>query len=544
MAIASIEDQLEDDARLDSRKVVPHTHPDNERATPHSSRSVLGTILIWVPTLLVFGILAGLAWFGHANNWSLPRMSREVAPVGPRWCETHGVAEEECIICQPGLVEDPPELTFCHVHGVHGCVLDDPSLAKTKRPATVMESDLDRARRALAVRPRRENNSLSATPGTRVQFASIDALRQAGVDVEPVTTRAIVETISAPAEIRYDATKTAIVSPAADGIVRQVLVQVGDEVEAGDVIAVVDSEKVGRQKAELSAALAEESVRRTELSRISSAAESGAISRQRVLEVQGQVRQAEVAVDRAVRALENYGIDVDGTGLRQLDSKAADEVVRRLGQDDLRSESGENWIAVLAPLSGRSTEREAVVGEVVNRGARLFGVSDTATMWLDLRVRAEDASLVSIGQTIRFEAEGGTHATGPVIWISSNVDSQTRTVRVRAAVPNADGQLRNEQFGTGEVVLREEADAIVVPDDAVQWDGQNMLVFVRDSRFFEEDRPKFFVARSVRAGVSQDGFTEIIAGVLPGEVVASGGSDVLRAQLLKSNLGAGCTCGH
>jgi len=96
----------------------------------------------------------------------------------------------------------------------------------------------------------------------------------------------------------------------------------------------------------------------------------------------------------------------------------------------------------------------------------------------------------------------------------------------------------------GEIILRDESDAIVVPKSSVQWDGENTLVFVRDARFFEKDRPKFFVARSVRVGVNQDGFTEIIAGVLPGEVVASSGSDVLRAQLLKNNLGAGCTCGH
>ena len=109
---------------------------------------------------------------------------------------------------------------------------------------------------------------------------------------------------------------------------------------------------------------------------------------------------------------------------------------------------------------------------------------------------------------------------------------------------NSDGELRNESFGTGEIILRDESDAIVVPNSSVQWDGENTLVFVRDARFFEKDRPKFFVARSVRVGVTHDGFTEIIAGVLPGEVVASSGSDVLRAQLLKNNLGAGCTCGH
>ena len=158
---------------------------------------------------------------------------------------------------------------------------------------------------------------------------------------------------------------------------------------------------------------------------------------------------------------------------------------------------------------------------------------------------AEEASLAQIGQEVRYRPDGqAKEHRGKVIWISSDVDRQTRTVRVRAELANGDGSLRNESFGLSEIVLRDESDAIVVPDSSVQWDGENTLVFVRDKRFFEKDRPKFFVARSVRVGVSQGGFTEIIAGVLPGEVVASSGSDVLRAQLLKNNLGAGCTCGH
>ena len=44
-------------------------------------------------------------------------------------------------------------------------------------------------------------------------------------------------------------------------------------------------------------------------------------------------------------------------------------------------------------------------------------------------------------------------------------------------------------------------------------------------------------------GPRTEKFTEIIAGVLPGEVVATKGSDVLRAELLKNNLGEGCCCG-
>jgi len=55
-------------------------------------------------------------------------------------------------------------------------------------------------------------------------------------------------------------------------------------------------------------------------------------------------------------------------------------------------------------------------------------------------------------------------------------------------------------------------------------------------------RPKFFHVRSVRPGVKEGATTEIIAGLMPGEVIASKNSVVLEAQLLKEQLGAGCAC--
>ena len=209
------------------------------------------------------------------------------------------------------------------------------------------------------------------------------------------------------------------------------------------------------------------------------------------------------------------------------------------------STGGDNLVAVTAPIEGRIVDREVTIGEVVDRGSRMFRIADTRTVWLDLRVAAEQASLARLGLPVRSQGDGSqVKHEGLITWISTNVDPQTRTVRVRAELPNADASLRNESFGLGEIVLRQEPAAIVVPEESLQWDGSSHVVFVRDARFFEKDRPKFFVTRSVRPGAKQDGVVEIIAGVLPGEVVASSSSDVLRAQLLRSNLGAGCTCGH
>ena len=160
-----------------------------------------------------------------------------------------------------------------------------------------------------------------------------------------------------------------------------------------------------------------------------------------------------------------------------------------------------------------------------------------------LNVRQEDAKYVRRGQTVRFQADNGDRmVAGQIAWISPAVDEQTRTVQVRVAVANEDGALQDKTFGTGRIILREEPNAIVVPRDAVQSTPDASFVFVRDKNYFDEKSPKFFHVRQVRLGARDDQYVELLAGVLPGEVIASKGSNVLLAQLLRSNLGAGCGC--
>jgi hypothetical protein len=69
-------------------------------------------------------------------------------------------------------------------------------------------------------------------------------------------------------------------------------------------------------------------------------------------------------------------------------------------------------------------------------------------------------------------------------------------------------------------------------------------VIVRDKGYFDTpDSPKVFHVREVRLGGRDDRLTEVIVGLMPGEVVAAKGSDVLRAELLKNSLGEGCCSG-
>jgi multidrug efflux pump subunit AcrA (membrane-fusion protein) len=161
-------------------------------------------------------------------------------------------------------------------------------------------------------------------------------------------------------------------------------------------------------------------------------------------------------------------------------------------------------------------------------------------MWLLLDVPVEDAAYVAKGQKVLFRPDGdATQHTGIVTWISTEVDTQTRTVKVRAELANEAGRLRNEWFGAARIVLREETEAIVVPKQAIHWEGCCHVAFVRDKDYLREGAYKVFHTRMVRPGVTNGDLTEIIAGLLPGEVIATKGSAVLRAELLKGNLGAG-----
>jgi cobalt-zinc-cadmium efflux system membrane fusion protein len=126
-----------------------------------------------------------------------------------------------------------------------------------------------------------------------------------------------------------------------------------------------------------------------------------------------------------------------------------------------------------------------------------------------------------------------TDAVGQVTWVGVTADETTRTVPVWADLPNPHGRLRVATLGTGRIVLREEAAVVLVPTVALQTVGDVPVVFVRDKEFLSSGGPKAFHVRPVLVGARTAREVEVIAGLWPGEVVATKGSDVLLNELRK-----------
>lgn len=521
-------------------------------------------------TAFVLAGLGGLAYWGHQTGWKAPKLSQVVGSTAAAekedWCETHNVPDSKCLACHPELRGDDPK-DWCREHGVpeskctvcHPEILAQGQAADWCREHGVPESQCTLCQPEVAVKgaappsetgvtvqldpeaTHAKNPLACQTHAIRVQFASAEAVRKAGVRLEAVQERPMAARVSATGEIAYDQTRIARLSTKAAGTVWRVEKVVGQEVAKGDVLALVDAVEVGRAKAEFLQALASADVKSKVHERIQTSAREGYRTQAELQEAEANLREAKIRVSTAQQALINLGLPIRLEDVKGLAEDELMERMRFIGLPDKLKETLDgdtttaNLIPVVAPFDGIVVDREIVAGETVDTSKTLFVVADTRHMWVMLNVRQEDADLVAIGQTVVFRPDGAHDGavTGRITWISTEIDEQTRTLQVRAEVKNPEGRLRANTFGTAYIVVRESPTAVAVPTEAIHWEGCCHVVFVRLT-------DEIFQTRKVRLGAKSGPYTEVVVGVVPGEVVATTGSHVLKSEMLKSKLGAGC----
>ena len=520
--------------------------------SPRASRGHLNqfvrAILSTIPTFLVLASAAAIGWWGHHNEWKLPKFSALNGEVEETddWCKEHSVPESICIECKPELAPMAKPVGWCKIHGIPECVLCNPSLAQTLEPATVSASDLARAKRGLDFAPRPENNPICKTHLRRIQFTDAATVEKAGIAVEPVWLAPAMEFVAAPGEIGYDQTKVAHLSSRSPGSVWRVFKHLGDTVKTGDVLALIDASDVGKAKAELLQAFGLLQLKTQTLASVKSS--GGAVPEVRVREVEAALREAEIRLNAARQSLVNLGLpleksEIQGQNAEQLEARLQffaipNDVAKSLDPKSTTS----NLLPLVAPMDGVIVSRDVVTGEVVNNAQILFELVDTRFLWLTLDVKGEDAKRLKLGQPVRFQSDSDDEQlTGKLAWTSTQADVKTRTVKVRANIPDPNGKYRANSFGSGRVILREEAEVVSVPNDAIQTDGCCQIVFVRDKDYLKTESLKVFHIRKIRTGAKSETQTEVI-GIIPGELVVTKGSGLLLTELLRGNLGAGCAC--
>ena len=544
----------------------------SETQMPESVRRAQGSAfskgLGWLPSALAWVALLGVAWWGHHTGWSAPSFAAlfgSGVAGSEDWCAEHGVPASRCIACHPELAGESAA-DWCKEHGVpeSKCTVCHPEILKTgvandwcpehqvpESCCTICHPELARRGEVAAGESEPTVTGLEPapvhlpTPGRdpktcqkhalKVQFASTAALAKAGVELGQVVERPMAESIAVPAEVDYDRARYGKAIARTAGIARYVGKQPGATVAQGELLAVVEAAEVGRAKSELLAAFAAQATAATTLQRLERAVAAGTRTEAERLQAEAAARAAAIRLYDAQQALLALGLPLP-------EGAPTPATVARLGLAEpvlTADQASANLLPVRAPLAGVIVARELVAGEAISAGQALFTIADTRWLAVMMDVGPASARRIALGAHVVFRPQSARDAAveGTVDWIATAVDERTRTLRMRALVDNADGALPANSFGTAQVVIRPTARAIAVPNAAVQWEGCCQIVFVRLA-------DTVFQPRKVRLGARDAAYTEVQVGLLPGEVVATVGSSVLTAAILKSNLGAGCCGDH
>ena len=182
--------------------------------------------------------------------------------------------------------------------------------------------------------------------------------------------------------------------------------------------------------------------------------------------------------------------------------------LRRLGR-------ARDTLTFRSPVSGFIIEKAAVQGMRVMPGQMLFRVADLSKVWVEAEVFEDDVPFVRTGARgrVTVDALPGETFEGPVTYIYPYLTEQTRTVRVRLAIPNRDGRLKPNMYATVELEGRN-GEGIVIPVDALVDTGDRQIVFLADG-------DGYFTPRDVKAGRRIDGVVEIVSGLADGDAIAS-----------------------
>ncbi len=310
------------------------------------------------------------------------------------------------------------------------------------------------------------------------------------VEVAKVTTQKLAKSITAVGSLRSD--ESIVVRPEVAGRIAEILFREGQRVERGATLIKIDASV---QRAELEQAKANLSLNQSKLDRALDLQKKGFISSQAREEAENNFRVAQAAFDLA------------SARLTKLDIKA--------------------------PFSGLVGLRLVSVGDYVKDGQDIVNLEEVDPLKVDFKVPEIYLKQVAVGQSLQINLDAFPDQIYPgnVYAINPLVDANGRSIVIRATVKNPRAVLRPGMFARVRLLLNEDRDSLVVPEQALIPVGDDKFVYkVVDSRALRV---------KVEVGQRRDGKAEIIQGLAASDVIVTAGQTKVRDGVAVRVAGSG-----
>jgi membrane fusion protein, heavy metal efflux system len=357
----------------------------------------------------------------------------------------------------------------------------------------------------------------------------------------------IEETISATGKVLVDPDSQAIVGAKVDGRALKVFAEPGRNVGRGSVLVVVDSPYVAEVRGQLIEARARFALAEQKLASLSKNE-----SRAAVIQAQNRLDLATVTLERKKRlaaigaaagrevaeaemefknakAEFDYQSSIKFTREQQEASaevELARATVSRFTQSLIALGADPNakggTVNITSPIAGTIVDRHITVGETVTPAKELLTVMNVGNVLIEAQFPESQANQLRAGQRLiaRIPGPAGTTLESKVSSVGKVVNPQSRTVAVRARVPNKAGLLKHEMAVEVRIASGGRKDSLLIPVSALVDDEGLKIVYVREGTRYER--------RVVTVGTINFQSAEILSGLEAGDEVVTAGAYQLR----------------
>jgi membrane fusion protein, heavy metal efflux system len=302
-----------------------------------------------------------------------------------------------------------------------------------------------------------------------------------------------------PLAARVQANPTAVVKiyPPISGRVVALRVLPGQEVQKGQVIAMLQSTELAQAKSDYDKAKIEASRADTQLDRARELLKHEVIAQKDYDDLAAIDASDHADLARTIRTLHILGYnETDATDL----------------------------VAVRSPITGVVLDVNTASGELqrsLDNATPIATIANIDTIWIVADLFPRDVKAVRARQPVDVRVTGYPDVVyhGVVNNISDAVDPQTLTLKVRVVLANPRHLLKPQMYATVSVT-NESRTAIVLPATAVIRDGVSTFVYVQIADKYQR--------RDVQIGAAHDTAVEIVGGLHDGERVVGVGSELLR----------------
>lgn len=306
-----------------------------------------------------------------------------------------------------------------------------------------------------------------------------------------------------PAKVVVPNAQLRVVSAWQGGLVEDLFVAVGEHVQAGQLLARLQSPELLELQRDFLQAQTQLRLAKSSLDRDTQLYREGIVPKRRLQETRGAYEELDTVQEQRRQSLLLAGMDPNAV--------AALESRRRLM----------SVLELRSPLSGVVLEQMGVAGERVEAATPLYRIADLDPLWLEIHTPIATAAGIAVGDRVLVPEQD---VNGRVITVGRDVHEADQGVLIRAQITEGTERLRPGQFVQAQIASAENGEERYrVARTAVMHEGRKAFVFLKTEEGFSP--------HEVRIAVHEGEHLVILTRLPPATPIAIRGTAALKASL-------------